>query len=383
MLDGLDQIQWETLNHAYGTAEDVPGLIRALTYEGDDIRDKTLYALYSNIWHQGTVYQATAFAVPFLIELLSSEDVTRKYDILIYLAHLAQGNSYLDVHENVLLFEDKSENDTFQTQLKEELNYVLETHQAVCDGIEIYFQLLANPHEEIHTRMAVPYLLACFPEHQTLIVPRLKHILPLESHRLMRSSIILSLRYLEQDDDATDHLEPYLAPDEDLIVRVCSAMAFAQIAGSKTPSRVIDLLLDMLKHSSTVDEDYEQLTWSEGEIVGDICKALMVVGNERLAPVIPDMARALRRVDFYSVSTCVDALLYIVFGGAPLPTIDTAKALSSHQRTVLQAILESPNTWRITLNDGKTMLNGNISHMLQAYNLPSNPDAMRHFLQME
>jgi hypothetical protein len=78
MLEGLDAIQWDVLNHACGSAEDIPQLIRALCDEDDDIRDKTLYALYTNIWNQGTVYQATAYAVPFLIELLSAPEVTRK-----------------------------------------------------------------------------------------------------------------------------------------------------------------------------------------------------------------------------------------------------------------------------------------------------------------
>jgi hypothetical protein len=30
MLDGLDQVEWGRLQHAFGTAEDVPHLIRAL-----------------------------------------------------------------------------------------------------------------------------------------------------------------------------------------------------------------------------------------------------------------------------------------------------------------------------------------------------------------
>jgi len=176
MLDGLNDISWKTLNHAYGSAEDVPDLIRALANEGDDIRDNTLYTLYSNLWHQGTVYQATAYAVPFLIELLNVPQVTRKYDILIYLAHLAVGNSYLDTHDNTFLSEDRQ--DVYQTRLETELDYVKRTHHAVRDGISVYFQLLFDSQEELHTRMAVPYLLASFPEEQATIIPQLKQGLP-------------------------------------------------------------------------------------------------------------------------------------------------------------------------------------------------------------
>jgi len=383
MLDGLDNIPWETLNHAYGSAEDVPDLLRALTHDGDDIRDMTLYTLYSNLWYQGTVYQATAYAVPFLIELLSASSVTRKYDILIYLAHLASGNSYLDAHNEQFLSEQVQESDAYKDRLDQELSYVKCTHHAVRDGIDVYLQLLLDDYEELHTRMAVPYLLACFPEHQATIVPYLKQVLPDEPHRLMRASIILALRYLQDGQDTTYQLEPYLAPDEDLIVRTCSAMAVAQIDEKNTPPRVINLLLEILKNSSSIEEDYEQLTWSEGDIMGDICKALMHVGYAQLEPIIPDMVSVLRRVDFFSALTCVDALLYIVFGGIPLAPTQTAHDLTHHQRMVLEAVLNSPNTWRISLNEGETMLNGNIGTMMQAYNLPSNPDAMRDFLHRE
>jgi hypothetical protein len=374
MLNGLDNISWETLNHAYGSAEDVPDLIRALTYDGDDMRDMTLYTLYSNLWHQGTVYQATAYAVPFLIELLTVNHVTRKYDILIYLAHLATGNSYLDILTGQGI-------NLYNTGIEDELNHVKQTHHAVREGIEVYFQLLLNRHEDIQTRMAVPYLLASFPEQQAMIVPRLKQILPDESDRLMRASIILALRYLQPTQGSTYYLEPYLAPDEDLIVRACSAMAVAHIREQDTQSRVVTLLLAILKNSSGIEVDYEQLTWSEGDIVGDICKSLMHVGYDKLDAIIPDMVGVLRRVDFFSALTCVDALLYIVFGGIPSSTTQTAHDLTTHQRLVLEAILNSPNTWRISLNEGETMLNGNIGTMMQAYNLPANPDAMRDFLR--
>ena len=353
MLDGLNDISWETLNHAYGSAEDVPDLIRALVNESDDIRDNTLYTLYSNLWHQGTVYQATAYAIPFLIELLTVPQVTRKYDILIYLAHLAVGNSYLDTHDKTFLANDR--HDVYQTRLETELDYVKRTHHAVRDGIDVYFQLLFDSQEELYTRMAVPYLLASFPEEQATIIPQLKQVLPDEPHRLMRASIIQALRYLQYG-DMTYYLEPYLAPDEDLIVRACSAMTVAHLQEQNTPLRVIDLMLSIVKNSSLIEEDYEQLTWSEGDIVGYICKSLMHVGYDKLDPIIPDMIGVLRRVDFFSALTCVDALLYIVFGGIPLSTTQTAHDLTAHQRMVLEAVLDSPNTWRISLNEGETML---------------------------
>ena len=79
-MHGLDEIPWHTLHHAYGTAEDVPQLLRQLqTAEPDaDNEDSPLWHLYGNIWHQGTVYEATSHAVPFLIQLVEVPRAGRK-----------------------------------------------------------------------------------------------------------------------------------------------------------------------------------------------------------------------------------------------------------------------------------------------------------------
>ncbi|MET8983579.1 hypothetical protein ABZX85_49270 [Streptomyces sp. NPDC004539] len=83
----LDTVQWHTLTHAYGTAEDVPGLIRAL-YEGAEPAEEAIYELYGNIHHQGSVYEASAPAVPFLAHA-ARHAPGRAADLLMLLAVLA------------------------------------------------------------------------------------------------------------------------------------------------------------------------------------------------------------------------------------------------------------------------------------------------------
>src|SRR5579883_1568825 len=97
MLDRLDEIPWKTLNHAYGSAADVPELLRALAGAGQRQED-ALYELHGNIWHQGTVYEASSYAAPFLIELATEPSLTRRDEILGLIGALANGNSYLEVH---------------------------------------------------------------------------------------------------------------------------------------------------------------------------------------------------------------------------------------------------------------------------------------------
>ncbi|GAX58136.1 hypothetical protein [Streptomyces olivochromogenes] len=84
----LDNVQWHTLTHAYGSAEDVPELIKAL-YQGDEeTAGEAIYELYGNIHHQGTVYPASAPAVPFLAHAVHHAS-GRREELLILLATLA------------------------------------------------------------------------------------------------------------------------------------------------------------------------------------------------------------------------------------------------------------------------------------------------------
>ncbi|MCZ1002041.1 hypothetical protein O1M63_34875 [Streptomyces mirabilis] len=57
---------WSRLHHAYGTAEDVPGLLDAV---GPDAQDPGWNKLWSRLCHQGTVYSASYAALPALTEM--------------------------------------------------------------------------------------------------------------------------------------------------------------------------------------------------------------------------------------------------------------------------------------------------------------------------
>ena len=83
-LDGLDGIDWASLRHAYGSAEDVPELLRRVASgDGDEggggdgsgggaEAAEALNELWGTIWHQGSVYSATVAAVPYLAKIAAA-----------------------------------------------------------------------------------------------------------------------------------------------------------------------------------------------------------------------------------------------------------------------------------------------------------------------
>jgi hypothetical protein len=93
MLEGLSAIPWAELDHAYGSAEEVPLWLRQLAAEDAGVRDRAMRQLENCLEHQGTLWPATAAAVPFLVELLQEQGIQVKAQILPLLAANASGAS--------------------------------------------------------------------------------------------------------------------------------------------------------------------------------------------------------------------------------------------------------------------------------------------------
>ena len=184
MLEELDQIDWGTLCHAYGPADDVPGLLRALTSSDKAIRDNAIYELYGNIWHQGTVYEATAYAVPFLIELLNSPATPDRSSIAGLLASIAAGSGYLEVHARPDWGEKQwrsilaEKGQTLEDERNRELATTALVRAEAQKAIPFLISFLNDPEPEI--RAAIAEALAAFAEYRTTHLTLLQQALAVE-----------------------------------------------------------------------------------------------------------------------------------------------------------------------------------------------------------
>ncbi|MGK5693842.1 HEAT repeat domain-containing protein [Streptomyces sp. URMC 128] len=75
MFRGIDEVDWASLRHADGSAEDVPGLLRGLASADPAERETALDRMYGAVHHQGDVYDSTLACVPFLLALAVREEV--------------------------------------------------------------------------------------------------------------------------------------------------------------------------------------------------------------------------------------------------------------------------------------------------------------------
>ncbi|MGW4212319.1 hypothetical protein ACWEIJ_30310 [Lentzea sp. NPDC004789] len=85
MLEGLEDIAWDRLDHSFGTAEEIPHLLRARRYS-----TKPDWDLGELLWAREGVHSAAIAALPFLIDLASSVDTPGRTCVLITLSRLAR-----------------------------------------------------------------------------------------------------------------------------------------------------------------------------------------------------------------------------------------------------------------------------------------------------
>lgn len=73
----LDHPQWRNLRHAYGSAGDIPAMLKALENYPPylDWKSEPYFSLNSALCHQGDIYDASFAAVPHFVRILSRDPI--------------------------------------------------------------------------------------------------------------------------------------------------------------------------------------------------------------------------------------------------------------------------------------------------------------------
>lgn len=223
MLEELDAIDWSQLTHAYGPAEDVPALLRALVEGTDSEQSAALGGLTSSIWHQGTVYEATAAAVPFLAEvaLAPQVPVAVRAQVLYLLLQIARGGSYSEAHR------------LDSPNLDLERRWVDDARAAVRQELSGLFALLEDPSPAV--RMATVGLVVEFPQHSTPMLSLVRHLHLRATDGAAAALLELAVARLEggaMSEALLDHLAEF-SQDEDVIDLRASQDETAATAGEQ------------------------------------------------------------------------------------------------------------------------------------------------------
>lgn len=99
-LGELDRVDWSQLQHAYGQgvvgSELYGDVRRSLALLRDDPTSAINHGLYSNVCHQGTVYEASAYAAPFIAAVAAGDVPSALRSMLVRLfGDIAIGGSFV------------------------------------------------------------------------------------------------------------------------------------------------------------------------------------------------------------------------------------------------------------------------------------------------
>jgi len=359
-LSKLDSIPWQTLSHAYGSADDVPRLLRALQTAVPDVKDEDspVRQLFGNIWHQGTVYEATSYAVPFLIELAADTRTPERVRVLDLLAAIARGTSFLDVHEPFLRARDRDalrsaswlkrwvrslsaprRERSFQSEKARELEWVAKARQAVDTGFDEFVEM-TNEGSEV--RYAAAHVLAQLPARAASIGPLLRQLLEKESRTLYRAGLILLLGDVGKKSEETISLLLKVARDGDVVQRRAAAITIGRLKPAPLPARARQIVVEAIEDEDRVDI-FLGLPWSVEPTIDhrDLFDCLNKADHEAIACTLIERLET-RTAGDATVDTLLDLLFPMAGFGGTTP-IRTAANVSPLQ---LRAIRAMADAWK-------------------------------------
>ena len=270
----LDEVDWHSLRHAYGTAEDLPELLRKLRTAKPSATwsEKTpLSQLFSNIWHQGTVYEATACAVPFLIQLIADPATPDRVGILELLSAIARGTSFLDVHEDYLQRYPVAElgvpgSAKFEEKRAVELEWVKAARSAVAQGYEQYVVLTKDFSDIAYASASV---LACLEVESERTFRLLVEMLRAEERPLYRAGLILLLPGVGRESDELPMILNRYSASEEVAERYASAAAVARLKKCDIGETLQQAIVEAIC-TDYLEEFFEELPWeASGYVNGD------------------------------------------------------------------------------------------------------------------
>ncbi|MFG2004391.1 HEAT repeat domain-containing protein [Spirillospora sp. NPDC048911] len=400
-LAGLDDIDWARLRHAYGSAADVPGQLRGLRGSPAE-RERALGDLYGNIFHQGSRYEATAPAVPFLLALLADPATPDRGDLTYLLVGIAIGfdESFLPAGVDIAGWraevdrmraadpaEEERKLDAWVAEAADEAERrsrewrrslmdfrdnlmfaeaELAAYDAVRAGTSVFRELLVQ--DDPGLRASGAYLLAWFPEEAATSIPALRSLLAAETVAPIAANALVALGLLA-DHEAAPLLREQLA-GEDPLLRWAAAIALARIGS--TDQDVIGELATAA--ASPPEQGTLQVAYCEGDLRGYAARTLAAMidpPSGTLSHVLDGLARTSEIAAFPMTA----AALQMAFGPAQSPAARAPSfaELTKAQRQTVQVLADL---------DTKTWQWVNFIEIIEAWGLPRDRDEFRTYARL-
>ncbi|MEU9166380.1 HEAT repeat domain-containing protein [Streptomyces sp. NPDC048420] len=231
MFTGINEVDWASLRHAYGSAEDVPALLRGLASVDPVERETALDGMYGAVHHQGDVYDSTLACVPFLLTLVASGEVADRAGIVELLVSI--GSEYEDRETGV---EDG-----------------LLARVGVRAGAEVFVRLAADADPAV--RRAAPGALVRFLDEPARVLGLLRERFTLERDDRVLLALTEGLglfvrRHPGHAAEALELLTVQSAPPYDPALRLAALGQLADCAPDRLPPDLVPVAVGLLRERS-------------------------------------------------------------------------------------------------------------------------------------
>jgi len=96
----LDSPRWSALSHAYGSAKNVPGMLRRFRMDGyGEASDDDL--LWGHLCHQGTIYTATFAAAPHVMCRVDEQPIEGQVMLVVFMASVCASADTVHLMEDL------------------------------------------------------------------------------------------------------------------------------------------------------------------------------------------------------------------------------------------------------------------------------------------
>ncbi|MGW1407517.1 HEAT repeat domain-containing protein [Streptomyces sp. NPDC002403] len=243
MFAGIDEVDWASMEHAYGPAGDVPAMLRGLASADPAEREQALDGMYGAVHHQGDVYACTLACIPFLFELVVDPGIHDRGSIVELLTSIGG----IDLDED-----DEDEID--DAEIEGAANYAMAA-TAVTAGAGVFFELMTD--EDPGVRLCAPLALAALHGHPDRVLALLRERLPVEPDEEVRLALVeaagrVALRHRLLAGEAAAWLSRLAGEGFPPGLRLAALAQLARCAPDALPGDVVRVVTGLLRQLRSV-----------------------------------------------------------------------------------------------------------------------------------
>ncbi|MET8504471.1 PBS lyase [Streptomyces sp. NPDC004787] len=290
MLTGIEEVDWASLGHAYGPADDVPELLRGLASADPAERENALDGMYGAVHHQGDVYDSTLACIPFLLELVADPTVQDRGGIVELLTSIGGIDLCGD--------EELDELDPDDAEFTPAANYAMAA-AAVAAGADVFLGLVHDPDPEV--RLAAPCALASLHGDPVLVLGLLRERLTVERDTEVRLALVASvgriaLRHESLRAETVEWLDWLSRAAQAPGLRLAALAQLARVAPAQIPDDVVErvtVLLDEVRTAPAGACAEPARTGGSPTLVGQVRELLEEHSAGRPTPWTEELLRTL------------------------------------------------------------------------------------------